>query len=1370
MRKIIAFLLWSVLAAVFAGAQNTQLDPAFGNNGFTITDFGQGPEEVAGVVPLPSGKLLLGGTAWNGNPDFLLARFHADGSPDGSFGSRGRVFIDMEGADRLVFVQVLPDGKILLAGSSGVSEYGYSTGARFALARCLPDGSLDASFGDNGRVFATNSLTYNNYAVAAAVQPDGKILITGTITEPYVFDSDDIAVLRFTPDGAPDTTFGTGGIAVFDPGPGQNPVGGIALQAGGEIVLAATRDTLNGDILLIRLLPGGQPDTTFGDGGMVRSNLFVSGDDNFRSIDRAAAVAIKPDSTIVVVGHSARLPNNQHLAAVWYSPDGVLEHVALALPGIFGTPPPWQDAREEGAALAIQPDGKVVAVGNHYSKNADAVWEPSIFLVRFNTGQLDDAFNGSGVRIVDINDYDRGQAVALLPGGEILAAGHTYDGFDAYNDFDIPSDIALVRVDSAGALDTTLAHTGVAVVAAGTNTDRGTDVALQADGKILVGAVVDTIFPYTLPVKPSPEAAENNKPDNFIYQNLPNFSVARYLDDGTPDPSFGKNGRTGFTVNEPDQFLTNDYSYLFFPPLAPLKTAIAQRPNGNILVVGAREYDFGVAEFYPDGTQDSTFLLSAGSQLILPIVQRIDFSIGADVATAIVPDETFVFTPPFQGYTVAGYSGDKVAVAWCCYVPNLGNAFRKGVFDIGPSYEYATAVGYQPDTALNKINTLVGGFYLDGFGPWPRMFLMRLENEGLYSYTLDTIFGNSGILIPSVGNISDRLNAFSIQADNTIIAAGAVDGQMAVFKFLPDGAFDTSFGAGGFVLLPEGSVAEDLVVQSNGKIAVTGSTASGKIMTARLLSNGARDPAWGIDGVLLTGLRGKRDQGAAIARQDDGKIVVAGASDAPFAGADIAVLRYLPNSGVALFTVSATVQAVSCPDGSDGQLSVSASGGVPPYTFFWNTGDTTSALAGLAAGAYTVTATDSEGRQATLPVQVPEPPGLDAGILVETPVTCAGLPGVATCAPAGGTPPYDLQWSSGDSGPSAILPAGIFSVTLTDTHGCTAVFEGLMPEAPDTTAPTLTCPDAITTPACAGPVNFSLPLAADNCAIAGLSLVAGLPPGSVFPEGATLVRYQVTDQAGNTASCAFEVVVENTLALAVEAAPACAGELNTLSALASGGTPPYLYAWSNGATGAVINVPSGLYTVTLTDALGCSRTGMAFVQEFLPIDVAATITPAWVGTSNGAIQATAAGGEPPYGFAWYQNGLAVGMGPALTSIPAGVYTLVVTDAAGCTQESAWTVPEVVATGEPENVLQCRVSPNPFAQTVILQLELRRSADVRWAVTDPAGRLFEQQNAGHTAALQAEWNGGALAPGLYVLRVWIDGETLLRKLVKTGGQE
>jgi gliding motility-associated-like protein len=133
----------------------------------------------------------------------------------------------------------------------------------------------------------------------------------------------------------------------------------------------------------------------------------------------------------------------------------------------------------------------------------------------------------------------------------------------------------------------------------------------------------------------------------------------------------------------------------------------------------------------------------------------------------------------------------------------------------------------------------------------------------------------------------------------------------------------------------------------------------------------------------------------------------------------------------------------------------------------------------------------------------------------------------------------------------------------------------------------------------------------------------------------------------------------------------CAGECDgEILAVVSGGTAPLTYAWSTGSTAAGVDeLCPGTYSVTVTDAAGNSAVASATLTEPLPIDIVLTGTlPSDFGTSDGAIFAVVNGGNPPYEYEWF--GPVTGNTAALINIPAGVYTLLVTDESGCTESAS----------------------------------------------------------------------------------------------------
>src|SRR5262249_6865942 len=220
---------FSVVRYTAAGA----FDTSFGTNGRVTTDFGATDKARAAAVQA-DGKIVVAGvksTVEGGliTSDFALARYNADGSLDGSFGTGGKQVTDFGSAqDELNGVLAQPDGKIVVVGST------LSGGFDFALARYSTDGTLDNSFDGDGKVTTdfTGSLAETGRGVAA--QADGKVIVVGTASNGR---SSDFALVRYLTSGALDPAFGTGGRVTtrFD---AQSRANAVLVQSDGKIVAA----------------------------------------------------------------------------------------------------------------------------------------------------------------------------------------------------------------------------------------------------------------------------------------------------------------------------------------------------------------------------------------------------------------------------------------------------------------------------------------------------------------------------------------------------------------------------------------------------------------------------------------------------------------------------------------------------------------------------------------------------------------------------------------------------------------------------------------------------------------------------------------------------------------------------------------------------------------------------------------------------------------------------------------------------------------------------------------------------------------------------------------------------------------------------
>jgi len=380
----------------------------------------------------------------------------APGSLDTGFGSGGKVTtavgFDHEGA---YAVALQSDGKIVAAGDSN-SGPDYD----FAVIRYNADGSLDASFGNNGKV-TTDFGMGDDSGSAVAIQSDGKIVVAGYASNGT---DDDFAVVRYNPDGSLDTTFGTGGIVTTGIGTGDDEAFAVAIQSDGMIVAAG--DSNNGsnlDVALVRYDTDGNLDATFNGTGKVTTPIGSSNDSAF-------AVAIQSDEKIVIAGDS----NNGadiDFAVVRYDTDGSLDTTFNGT-GVVTTGIGSSD--DEAFAMALQSDGKIVAAGDSSSgANIDFA------VVRYNTnGSLDTTFNGTGKVTTPIgSSEDEAFAVAIQSDEKIVAAGESNNGTDV--------DFAVVRYNTNGSLDTGFGTGGKVTTAIGPSHDEAFAVALQSDGKIV---------------------------------------------------------------------------------------------------------------------------------------------------------------------------------------------------------------------------------------------------------------------------------------------------------------------------------------------------------------------------------------------------------------------------------------------------------------------------------------------------------------------------------------------------------------------------------------------------------------------------------------------------------------------------------------------------------------------------------------------------------------------------------------------------------------------------------------------------------------------------------------------------------------------
>jgi uncharacterized delta-60 repeat protein len=328
---------------------NGSLDPAFGGDGVVITNFSKREDSVAGVAIQSDGKIVAAGGA---NPTariskFAVARYNTDGTLDSTFGGNGKVTTGFDGGqDDGRDVAIQADGKIVVAGTADPGE--------FALARYNPDGTLDTSFDGDGKATADITAEYDG-VTAVAIDVDGKIVVAGYGGAlPLTF-----ALARFNPDGTLDSTFDGDGVVLTDLTEGFDIANAVAIQTDGKIIAAGEAGfccEYTGSFGLVRYDPDGTLDTTFSGDGKVFTNFTI--DD-----DSASDVAIQSDGKIVAAGSEGFNGSSSRFALVRYEADGTRDPTF----GDQGKVVTRFSRGFDGArAVAIQTDGRIVAVGSTY--------------------------------------------------------------------------------------------------------------------------------------------------------------------------------------------------------------------------------------------------------------------------------------------------------------------------------------------------------------------------------------------------------------------------------------------------------------------------------------------------------------------------------------------------------------------------------------------------------------------------------------------------------------------------------------------------------------------------------------------------------------------------------------------------------------------------------------------------------------------------------------------------------------------------------------------------------------------------------------------------------------------------------------------
>jgi uncharacterized delta-60 repeat protein len=414
MKQIFVLLSFFFSNSIIHAQFNGSLDATFGANGKVTTSFARGHDAANAILVQPDGKILAAGhsskdTLFTGplstNPQMALARYHPNGTLDNSFGTNGKVVTPFGKSSEINSMILQTDGKIIAVG--------YATDSmniqHFALVRYNQNGTLDATFGENGKQIA--DFGDNSVATAVTIQTDNKIVVAGYYRYQNSEAGDkEIAMVRYLSSGKVDSTFNqTGKVLTKINRIFNDIVSSITLQVDGKIILCGSvLDPTRGDDLCLFTEP---------------SDLFVIRYDVNGSLDNSFAnngIFINKNSegsTIKVLNAGKILVSGSN----YMTKDFLLMRLNMngTIDATFNF-----DAPTSGMAtdMVVQSDNKIIVVGEAY-KNIDKTW--NFKLVRCNSeGILDNTFGTNGKIVTPpVLPFERYSKIALQTDGKLVACG-----------------------------------------------------------------------------------------------------------------------------------------------------------------------------------------------------------------------------------------------------------------------------------------------------------------------------------------------------------------------------------------------------------------------------------------------------------------------------------------------------------------------------------------------------------------------------------------------------------------------------------------------------------------------------------------------------------------------------------------------------------------------------------------------------------------------------------------------------------------------------------------------------------------------------------------------------------------------------------
>ncbi len=783
-----------------------------------------GPDIATAAVLQSDGKLVVVGSCNSGNQrDFCVVRYKTDGTLDSDFNGSGKAFAPHgAGSHFALAVALQADGKIVVAGSC-------TNGALldFCAVRYSPFGILDSSFNGTGKI-TTRIGNGEDRVAGAAIQRDGKILLSG-----YCINS---GVSRFCAaryngnDGSLDNSFNGSGTVSTGIGSGDDRATALAVQPDGGILLAGyCANGGNLDFCALRYTPEGLLDSSFNDAGSVITPI---GSD----ADQANAMALQPDGKILVAGQCTA-GSVDGFCGLRYTTSGALDSSFNGNGKVFVVVP---GAKNRANAVTVQPDGKIVLGGTCASASLG-----SFCLTRLlSVGQVDKSFGVNGTVVTSVTNGEAiGNALALQPDGKIL----------------------LVGTCNAGAAAAGIDFCAARYIGGPTNSPGTLDVAWGSSGRLIA-----TLFGGRSAIAHAVAQVSGEKvvvAGECDDAGSINFCAIRLDSSGNADASFGIAGRVWTAVGTGDS----------------VAQAVLTQPDGKIVLAGgcagSNPFVFCLVRYDPSGALDTSF--NGNGKVMAPTFVA-DFSFAS---AALQGDGKIVVTGTCNTGAIRQFCAARYMRDGALDYSFNGTGF---VFTtVGSVYSLAVAGVVRSDGKI-----VVGGSCLDTNARRSNFCLARYHPDG----TLDLSLNASGkaVVPPDSSTFLDRqAQATALQADGKVVIAGScrtdVANQFCATRVNDDGSLDNNFNGTGWTAtsFDDAGAGDSLPVavtlQGDGKIIVTGQCRTGggdvDFCALRYDNDGHLDKTFNQSGKLLTGIGLAADLASAATIQSDGKLLIVGRCD-----------------------------------------------------------------------------------------------------------------------------------------------------------------------------------------------------------------------------------------------------------------------------------------------------------------------------------------------------------------------------------------------------------------------------------------------------------------------------------------------------------